>query len=106
MPRQFTLLDLECEAPKQTFVSQCARDAALKAATQLVETIVLLEFETGKLSVFSGSRRPLREEEQTDYTRRHQLVYKPVVQKMCYHKFAERTSLSPGLFAEIRRLLE
>ena len=80
--------------------SNTPREAALKVATRDVLDIWLAEVQSGKLHVFRGDRRPLEDHEHTDFTRRRNIVAKPVVQKMAYKNLN-----SPLTRGDVTRLL-
>lgn len=73
--------------------SKTARDAALKAASRVndVSTIVLLE--SDKLYLYEGSRRPLRDSEQNDFTRSRNIHYMPLARKLHYQKVPQAFNL-------------
>lgn len=80
----FWLVDYQtCELEKE-FLSNTAREAALKAATREAGTICLVESQNGKLHVFKGTRVPLAEDEQNSYTRARNISSKPQVSKIAY----------------------
>ena len=106
--RQFTLLDVshDTERPITTFNSSSAREAALKAASQGFQRIVLIEHETGKLNIFEGWRRDLTEKEHNAFTERNNIVSKPQVRKMLYYKFPPKVTLRPEVYNTIREICD
>ncbi len=80
----FWLVDHESTKIVKEFTSNTAREAALKAATRDVNMICLVEVSNGKLHVFRGSRIPLSDAEQNNYTRSRNISSKPHVSKLGY----------------------
>lgn len=82
--KSFWLVDCETQKVEKEFSSNTAREAALKAATREVSTICLIEPTNGKLHVFKGTRVPLSESQQNNYTRSRNISSKPQVSKLAY----------------------
>ena len=69
-------------------LSKTPRGAAMKAASRGEEAaiIVLHDSDTDQLHIFRGHRTEITEDQQTAYTRRHGIKFKPNVSKLAYDK--------------------
>lgn len=84
--KKFQLYKQEIE-----FNSTTAREAAMKAASKNFSQIILLE--SDKLHVFEGTRRLLRDEEHTCFTKKNKILYKSNVRKLHYEKLTHPCNL-------------
>lgn len=75
------------------FHSRNAREAALKAASKEVETIVMLDNLKSKLHIFHGGKRPLAENEMNEFTRTNQMYSKPFAQKMAAYSLERQIDM-------------
>lgn len=64
------------------FNSRTPRDAALKAASRDECQIILVN--ENKLHIFRGFKKPITEKQQTEFTIKNKIKFKPFVEKMYY----------------------
>ena len=91
--RKFSLVHTDSGDCVGEFLSQTPRGAALKATTKGNTGIFfLIEVDTGHLHAFEGALETLTDEEQTVFTRAHNIVNKPTVRKIAYDRGSKEWS--------------